>query len=122
MQANGNFRVFQFLIDHYVQQYGDSPGVRKKITPVVEKWAKIVICDVVLGLRAMGSAVWTQSKIEEKLHDQEAFTMALVPRILPRAAQVRGEVLDGVRLDGHGAILRRAAPAVKQVSRFVIMG
>lgn len=82
VQANGNFRVFRFLIEHYVKQYGDSAGVKKKITPVVEKWVKIVICDIVLGLRAMGSAVWTSSKIEEKLHDDEALTMALVPRIL----------------------------------------
>src|ERR1019366_2234333 len=78
----GNFRVFRFLVDHFAQQYGDAPGVRKKITPVVEKWVKIVICDVVLGLRAMGSAVWTQSKIDENLRNDEALTMALVPRIL----------------------------------------
>jgi hypothetical protein len=82
VQANGHFRVFQFLIEHYAKQYGDQPGVRKKITPVVEKWIKIVICDVVLGLRAMGSNTWTQSKIDDKLRDDEALTMALVPRIL----------------------------------------
>jgi hypothetical protein len=82
VQANGEFRVFRFLVDHFAKQYGDSPGVRKKITPVIEKWIKIVICDVVLGLRAMGSAVWTQTKIEENLRDDEALTMALVPRIL----------------------------------------
>jgi hypothetical protein len=82
VQANGNFRVFRFLVDHFAQQYGDAPGVRKKIVPIVEKWVKIVVCDVVLGLRAMGSAVWTQSKIDENLRNDEALTMALVPRIL----------------------------------------
>ena len=113
MQANGNFRVFQFLIDHYVQQYGDSPGVRKKITPVVEKWAKIVICDVVLGLRAMGSAVWTQSKIEEKLRDQEAFTMALVPRILlshQLKREIYGDMGKPDDADGDGAGGASVAP------------
>lgn len=82
VQANGEFRVFQFLIDHYARQYGDSPGVRKKITPLAERWAKIVIIDVVLGLRAMSSPVWTSSKIDSMLRNDEAFTMALVPRIL----------------------------------------
>lgn len=82
VQANANFRVFRFLVDHFVKQYGDAPGVRKKIIPIVEKWVKIVICDVVLGLRAMGSAVWTQSKIDDNLRNDESFTMALVPRIL----------------------------------------
>jgi hypothetical protein len=82
VQANGDFRVFRFLVDHFAHQYGEAPGVRKKILPIVEKWVKIVICDVVLGLRAMGSAVWTQSKIDENLRNDESFTMALVPRIL----------------------------------------
>jgi hypothetical protein len=82
VQANGNFRVFRFLVDHFTRQYGDAPGARKKIIPIVEKWIKIVIWDVVLGLRAMGSAVWTQSKIDESLRNDESFTMALVPRIL----------------------------------------
>jgi hypothetical protein len=82
VQANGEFRVFQFLVDHYARQYADSPGVRKKIVPVIERWAKIVIIDVVLGLRAMSSPVWTSSKIDSMLRNDEAFTMALVPRIL----------------------------------------
>jgi len=82
VQANGEFRVFQFLLEHYARQYGDSPGVRKKILPIAERWAKLVIIDVVLGMRAMNSPVWTSSKIDSMLRNDEAFTMALVPRIL----------------------------------------
>jgi histidine kinase/DNA gyrase B/HSP90-like ATPase len=82
VQANGNFRVFQFLLDYFAKQYGDAPGVRKKILPILEYWVTVHICDVVLGLRAMGSLVWTQSKIDERLRDDEGLTMALVPRIL----------------------------------------
>lgn len=74
--------MFKFLVDHFAEQYGGQPGVRNKIVPTIEKWLTVEICDVVLGLRAMGSELWTQSKIRELLANDEAFTMALVPRIL----------------------------------------
>ena len=36
VQANGKFRVFEFLVEHFANQYGDGPGVKKKITPIEE--------------------------------------------------------------------------------------
>lgn len=87
IQANGDFCIFQQLIEYFVAQYQDQPGTRSKITQFLEHWVKIIIIDITLSMRTLtlssqGFVPWASSSLDRILRDDEAFTMALAPRML----------------------------------------
>ena len=69
IQANGDFCIFQQLIEYFVAQYQDQPGARTKITQFLEYWVKIIIIDVALSMRTLtlssqGYTTWTSTALD----------------------------------------------------------
>jgi hypothetical protein len=85
---NGDFRVFQAIIDRYTRQYPHAAGVRQKVQEIVEKWIKLTLCEVIIGAKALQSEHWSAEIIEECLSER-ALTMAVMPRVLLNQAMKR---------------------------------
>ena len=81
LYVNGDFRVFQALIERYTKQYPQAAGVRQKVQEIVEKWIKLTLCEVVIGAKALQSEFWSAEVIGECLNER-TLTMAVMPRVL----------------------------------------
>lgn len=81
LYINGDFRVFQAVIDRFSAQYPNAAGVRQKVQEIVEKWIKLTLCEVIIGAKALQSEFWSAEAIEECLNEQ-TLTMAVMPRVL----------------------------------------
>lgn len=88
LYVNGDFRVFQAIIDRYTKQYPNAAGVRQKVEEIVEKWIKLTLCEVVIGAKALQSEHWSAEIIEQCLTER-ALTMAIMPRVLLNQAVKR---------------------------------
>jgi hypothetical protein len=88
LYINGDFRVFQAIIDRYTKQYPNAAGVRQKVQEIVEKWIKLTLCEVIIGSKALQSEYWSVEIIEECL-SARALTMAVMPRVLLSQAMKR---------------------------------
>lgn len=55
LRINGDFRVFQAVIDRFSAQYPNAAGVRQKVQEIVEKWIKLTLCEVIIGAKALQS-------------------------------------------------------------------
>lgn len=88
LYVNGDFRVFQAIVDRYVVQYPNAAGVRQKVREIVEKWIKLTLCEVVIGAKALQSEHWSAEMIDETLTER-ALTMAVMPRVLLNQAMKR---------------------------------
>jgi hypothetical protein len=84
VHVNGDFRVFRALESHYVGELTPLPEnlVIEHVRKVMDRWVMTVVAEVVVGLRAMSSAHWTGTRIDETLENTDSFTMALMPRLL----------------------------------------
>lgn len=84
VHVNGDFRVFRALEAHYVRDLSHLPAnlVIEHVHKAMDRWVMTVVAEVILGLRAMNSEHWTNTKINETLENKDAFTMALMPRLL----------------------------------------
>jgi len=80
--VNGDFRVFQAIIDRYTKQYPHAAGVRQKVQEIVEKWIKLTLCEVIIGAKALQAEHWSAELIDECLTNPRALTMAVMPRVL----------------------------------------
>lgn len=88
LYVNGDFRVFQAIIDRYTKQYPNAAGVRQKVEEIVEKWIKLTLCEVIIGAKALQSEHWPAEIIEQCLTER-ALTMAIMPRVLLNQAVKR---------------------------------
>lgn len=88
LHINGDFRVFQALVDRYTKQYPHAAGVRQKVQEIVEKWVKLTLCEVIIGAKALQSEMWSAQVIEQTLTDR-VLTMAVMPRVLVNQAVKR---------------------------------
>lgn len=101
LYVNGDFRVFQALIERYTKQYPNAAGVRQKVQEIVEKWVKLTYCEVIIGAKALQSEHWPAEEIGQALNER-ALTMAVMPRVLLNQAMKReiyaalGKPQDGV--------------------------
>jgi hypothetical protein len=108
LSINGDFRVFQAIIDRYTKQYPNAAGVRQKVQEIAEKWIKLTLCEVIIGAKALQSEHWSPQIIEECLTEQ-ALTMAVMPRVLLNQAMKReiyaalGKPTEGVVADASDA-------------------
>lgn len=108
VHVNGDFRVFAALEQHYVADMNHLPEklVIETVRKVMDRWVMTVVAEVIVGLRSMSSKHWTGSVINDTLENKDAFTMALMPRLLlnhqlnrevkrdlPKAPQKTGEVV-----------------------------
>lgn len=84
VHVNGDFRVFQALEERYVEDLSHLPRtlVVEHVRKAMDRWVMTVVAEVILGLRAMSSKHWTGSVINDTLENKDAFTMALMPRLL----------------------------------------
>lgn len=84
VHVNGDFRVFRALEAHYTRDLSHLPEalVIEHVHKAMDRWVMTVVAEVILGLRAMNSEHWTGTKINETLENKDAFTMALMPRLL----------------------------------------
>jgi hypothetical protein len=85
---NGDFRVFQAIIERYTKQYPQAAGVRQKVQEIVEKWIKLTLCEVIIGAKALQSEYWSAETIAECLSER-ALTMSVMPRVLLNQAMKR---------------------------------
>ena len=85
---NGDFRVFQAIVDRYAKQYPNAAGVRQKVQEVVEKWIKLTLCEVIIGAKALQSEFWSAELIGEWLSER-TLTIAVMPRVLLNQAVKR---------------------------------
>lgn len=84
VHVNGDFRVFRALEGHYVKDLSHLPEnlVIEHVHKVMDRWVMTVVAEVVIGLHAMNSTHWTGTRVNETLENKDAFTMALMPRLL----------------------------------------
>jgi hypothetical protein len=101
LYVNGDFRVFQAIIDRYTKQYPHAAGVRQKVQEIVEKWVKLTLCEVIIGAKALQSEHWSAEVIEQCLNER-ALTMAVMPRVLVNQA-VKREVYAALGKPQEGA-------------------
>ncbi len=94
LYVNGDFRVFQAIIERYTKQYPNAAGVRQKVQEILEKWIKLTLCEVIIGAKALQSEHWSAEVIEQCLTDR-ALTMAIMPRVLLNQA-VKREIYAGL--------------------------
>lgn len=88
LYVNGDFRVFQAIVDRYVRQYPNAAGVRQKVQEIVEKWVKLTLCEVIIGAKALQSEHWSAQVINDCLNER-ALTLAVMPRVLVSQAVKR---------------------------------
>lgn len=101
LYVNGDFRVFQAIIDRYTKQYPHAAGVRQKVQEIVEKWLKLTLCEVIIGAKALQSELWSAEVIDECLSER-ALTMAIMPRVLLNQA-VKREIYAALGKPHEGA-------------------
>jgi hypothetical protein len=80
LQINGDFRVFTDMIARWTKRYGDAPGAREVVTPVVREWFEQALVETVLGAQALkDSPQWDMTDIGQ-LWSEEALTAASLQR------------------------------------------
>ncbi len=77
---NADFRVFADLIDHWVLEYGDKPGVREVVEKSVHDWFAQALVETVIGVQALkDSKEWSVDQIDRAL-SEEALTATVMSR------------------------------------------
>lgn len=80
LQINGDFRVFEDMVQHYAKVYGQVPGVEDTVVEVVREWFEQTLVETVLGVNALeGSQAWTADEIAKAL-SEESLSAAVMPR------------------------------------------
>jgi hypothetical protein len=108
LSVNGDFRVFQAIIDRYTKQYPQAAGVRQKVQEIVEKWIKLTLCEVIIGAKGLQSEHWPAEIIDGAL-TEKALTIAVMPRVLLHQAMKReiyaalGKPQEGADVASDGA-------------------
>jgi hypothetical protein len=78
--ANGDFRVFNDMIDRWCKQYSHVPGARETVQDVVREWFEQQLIETVMGVQALRDArQWTVQNVEETW-SEEALTAAVMAR------------------------------------------
>ena len=77
---NADFRVFHDLIDFFVKEFGERPGLRELATDGVQAWVEQALVEVVIGLQALEhSKHWAHDDVQRAL-SEEALTAAVMQR------------------------------------------
>jgi hypothetical protein len=77
---NADFRVFADMVRHWVQQYGDKPGVREVVEKSVQDWFAQALVETVIGIQALkDSKEWSVEEISKAL-SEEALTASVMSR------------------------------------------
>lgn len=85
IQINGESQVVRSLEANYVKMYEgqhSSETVLKVARPILDRWLRTVATEVVVGLRSLRGQQWAKDTVTKTLADSNAFTMALMPRLL----------------------------------------
>ncbi|MFY9585941.1 MAG: hypothetical protein WAT66_00645, partial [Actinomycetota bacterium] len=77
---NEDFRVFNDMIDRWVERYAHVPGARASVTDTVHEWFEQQLIETVLGIFALkDSPEWSVSHVASAW-SEEALTAAVMPR------------------------------------------
>ena len=77
---NADFRVFVDMIDHWVIEYEDKPGVREVVEKSVRDWFEQALVETVIGVQALkDSKEWSVEEIDKAL-SEEALTATVMSR------------------------------------------
>ena len=77
---NGDFRVYDDMIERWCKQYSHAPGARPTVQEVVREWFEQALIETVLGVHSLRDArYWTIEEIRDAL-SEEALTATVMPR------------------------------------------
>ncbi len=80
LMINGDFRVFNDMVDRWCQKYSHASGARSVVESVVREWFEQQLVETIMGALALrGSSQWPMTDLE-KLWSEEALTAAVLPR------------------------------------------
>ncbi len=80
LMINGDFRVFNDMVDRWCQKYSHASGARPVVESVVREWFEQQLVETIMGaLTLRGSSQWTIQDLE-RLWGEEALTAAVLPR------------------------------------------
>ena len=80
LQINGDFRVYNDMIDRWCGLYEHVPGARPEVTDVVREWFEQTLIETVLGTQSLrDSREWSVEDIHRSL-SEEALTSTVMPR------------------------------------------
>jgi hypothetical protein len=80
LQINGDFRVFNDMIERWCKRYPNAPGAPPVITDVVREWFEQALIESVIGVQALhGSQEWTVENIARAL-SEESLTATVMQR------------------------------------------
>lgn len=87
---NADFRVYSDLVDSWLVTFGNTPGTRQTVEPVVREWCETALVEVVVGATALsGSAAWNDEDLD-RLLSPEALTASSLVRIAAVGHMKRG--------------------------------
>jgi hypothetical protein len=77
---NGDFRVYDDMIERWCKQYAHAPGARPVVQEVVREWFEQALIETVLGVYSLRDArYWSVEQIRDAM-SEEALTAAVMPR------------------------------------------
>lgn len=77
---NGDFRVFNDLIDRWAAEFQNQAAAREVCRSVIQSWFEQALVEAVIGIQALKeSEQWPLSDIHQAL-SEEGLTMAVMPR------------------------------------------
>jgi hypothetical protein len=80
LMINGDFRVFNDMVDRWCQKYSHASGARAVVESVVREWFEQQLVETIMGaLSLRGSSQWPMTDLE-RLWSEEALTAAVLPR------------------------------------------
>lgn len=80
LMINGDFRVFNDMVERWCQKYSHVSGARPVVESVVREWFEQQLVETIMGALALrGSSQWGMEDLE-KLWSEEALTAAVLPR------------------------------------------
>jgi len=80
LMINGDFRVFNDMVDRWCHKYSHASGAKSVVESVVREWFEQQLVETIMGSLALrGSSQWTMQDLE-RLWGEEALTAAVLPR------------------------------------------
>jgi hypothetical protein len=77
---NSDFRVFTDMIEFFVNEFGNQPGIKGTVEDSVHGWFEQALVETVIGAQALqGSKEWTIQDVDSAL-SEEALTTAVMQR------------------------------------------